>query len=216
MTEEDTMTAPDGSATTRRPARTRSTRARLFRASMDLFGERGPAGVSIDEIAAAAGVSKGTVYYNFSSKSGLVGELLAFGVDLMEERLSVRLDDPDPVRRAAAMIDRALDFFEEYPSFMRLWMSEIWRTATDSDWHSALITLRDRLLGLVRGVLEEIAAVRPVDPAVPAERLAVAVTGSALFYGLHMQAVDTEEAPHAARAEALATLMTPITGWVRN
>ena len=103
------MSTDDG-GTARRPTRTRSTRAKVFRASMDLFGERGPDGVSVDEIAAAAGVSKGTVYYNFSSKSGLVTELLAFGVDLMEERLVVAADDDaDPVRRAESMVVRALE-----------------------------------------------------------------------------------------------------------
>jgi AcrR family transcriptional regulator len=59
-----------------RPGRTTATRQKLFDASMELIGERGAAGVTVDEIAAAAGVSKGTVYYNFGSKSDLIAQLL--------------------------------------------------------------------------------------------------------------------------------------------
>ena len=50
---------------------------------MELIGERGAAGVTVDEIAAAAGVSKGTVYYNFGSKSDLIAQLLRHGVDIL-------------------------------------------------------------------------------------------------------------------------------------
>lgn len=70
-----------------RPARTNATRQRLFDASMELIGERGAASVTMDEIAAAAGVSKGTVYYNFGSKSDLIAQLLRHGVDILKARL---------------------------------------------------------------------------------------------------------------------------------
>ena len=69
------------------PARTNATKQKLFEASMELIGERGAAGVTVDEIAAAAGVSKGTVYYNFGSKSDLIAQLLRHGVDILEARL---------------------------------------------------------------------------------------------------------------------------------
>jgi AcrR family transcriptional regulator len=78
---------PRDAAKTLRPARTTATRQKLFEASMELIGERGAAGVTVDEIAAAAGVSKGTVYYNFGSKSELIAQLLRHGVDILKARL---------------------------------------------------------------------------------------------------------------------------------
>ena len=67
---------------------------------MELIGERGAAGVTVDEIAAAAGVSKGTVYYNFGSKSDLIAQLLRHGVDILLARLlSVRDGSGGPARR---------------------------------------------------------------------------------------------------------------------
>lgn len=80
-------THPLDAVKARRPARTTATRQKLFDASMALIGERGAANVTVDEIAAAAGVSKGTVYYNFGSKSELIAQLLRHGVDILKARL---------------------------------------------------------------------------------------------------------------------------------
>ena len=66
---------------------------------MELIGERGAAGVTVDEIAAAAGVSKGTVYYNFGSKSDLIAQLLRHGVDIMLARLqAIEGQSNDPLK----------------------------------------------------------------------------------------------------------------------
>ena len=80
------------------PARTNATKQKLFEASMVLIGERGAAGVTVDEIAAAAGVSKGTVYYNFGSKSDLIAQLLRHGVEILETRLAKAEGGLDAVR----------------------------------------------------------------------------------------------------------------------
>jgi AcrR family transcriptional regulator len=53
---------------------------RLFTAAVDLFGERGYAGATIDDIVERAGIAKGTVYYHFRSKSELVSALLDDGL----------------------------------------------------------------------------------------------------------------------------------------
>ncbi len=88
--------APMDAAKGRRPARTTATRQKLFDASMALIGERGAANVTVDEIAAAAGVSKGTVYYNFGSKSELIAQLLRHGVDILKARLLGAADAGSP------------------------------------------------------------------------------------------------------------------------
>lgn len=89
-------THPLDTAKGRRPARTTATRQKLFDASMALIGERGAANVTVDEIAAAAGVSKGTVYYNFGSKSELIAQLLRHGVDILKARLLGAADAGKP------------------------------------------------------------------------------------------------------------------------
>src|SRR5690348_3474034 len=65
-----------------RSARRDATRQKLFEATMALIAEQGFSDTTVDQIAERAGVAKGTVYYNFASKSVLFEELLRYGVGL--------------------------------------------------------------------------------------------------------------------------------------
>jgi AcrR family transcriptional regulator len=47
-------------------------REELARAAFDLFSERGIGNVTVDEVAARAGVTKGSLYWHFKSKKDLV------------------------------------------------------------------------------------------------------------------------------------------------
>jgi AcrR family transcriptional regulator len=67
--------ATDESQRARMPAAER--RAAVLRAAATLFGERGYAGTRLDDVAAAAGVTKPIVYRHFESKKALYLALLA-------------------------------------------------------------------------------------------------------------------------------------------
>ena len=70
--------------------RSRETRRRLIRAALDLWSERGyRTGIeetSVDEIAAAAGVTKGTFYFHFARKEQILLEMgLSLAAEVYEE-----------------------------------------------------------------------------------------------------------------------------------
>ena len=192
-----------------RPGRTNATKQKLFEASMELIGERGAAGVTVDEIAAAAGVSKGTVYYNFGSKSDLIAQLLRHGVDILMARLlSVRDESADPLAAMDEMIGQAMDFMAEYPSFARLWVSENWRTP--SEWQDTFAELRGRLLGVIGAAIEAVAAKYPVDPGVSRGSLETAIFGACFVVGLDRQTYN----PERTRAQSVAAIMATMRGYV--
>lgn len=56
---------------TRKALQSERTKAALVAAGRELFARRGYAGVSAEEVAAAAGVTTGAVYHQFGSKRGL-------------------------------------------------------------------------------------------------------------------------------------------------
>ena len=82
---------------TRRPPR-EEVRRRILAAATEVFLERGFGGASVDEIAAAAGFSKGAVYSNFEDKDALflalVDEEFAWRLDQLRAALEDAPDDP--------------------------------------------------------------------------------------------------------------------------
>lgn len=192
-----------------RPARTNATKQKLFEASMELIGERGASGVTVDEIAAAAGVSKGTVYYNFGSKSDLIAQLLRHGVDILETRLlNTGSESADPLAGMEAMIGQAMDFMAEYPSFARLWMGEQWRTP--SEWQDTFVELRARLLQVIGTAIDGVAAQYPVDTSISRGSLEAAVFGACFVVGLDRQTYN----PERSRDQSVAAIMTIMRGYV--
>ena len=197
-----------------RPARTNATRQKLFDASMELIGERGAAGVTVDEIAAAAGVSKGTVYYNFGSKSDLIAQLLRHGVDILKARLLSAAGDPgadpavDPLVAMEAMIGQAMDFMADYPSFARLWVSENWRTP--SVWHDTFAVLRTELLAVIGDAIKAVAAVHPVDGTISRGSLETAIFGACFVVGLDRVTYN----PERSRDQSVAAIMAIMRGYV--
>jgi AcrR family transcriptional regulator len=204
--------APKG----QRPARTTATRQKLFDASMELIGERGAANVTVDEIAAAAGVSKGTVYYNFGSKSELIAQLLRHGVDILKARLLGAAENgtadsgttKDPLLAMEAMIGQAMDFMAEYPSFARLWVSENWRTP--SEWQGTFTVLRGELLAVVGQAVESVAKAYPVDESVSRGSLETAIFGACFVVGLDRQTYN----PERTRDQSVAAIMAIMRGYV--
>ncbi|WP_107657124.1 TetR/AcrR family transcriptional regulator [Nocardia suismassiliense] len=77
----------------RRPTqeRAKATREHILDTAAQLFGERGIANTSTNKIAAAAGVSIGTVYRYFADRSVMVEELLRRLLENIEQRFSQRV-----------------------------------------------------------------------------------------------------------------------------
>ena len=80
----DTLSQPRSDG---RVARRENTREVILDAASELFAARGVTSTSIDDIAALAGIAKGSVYYNFESKAGLVEAIVARNSELMAASL---------------------------------------------------------------------------------------------------------------------------------
>lgn len=83
-----------------RPTR-EETRRKLLGAAFEVFSERGIAGTSLGEVAAAAGLTKGAVYSNFRSKDDLVLTLMGeHAVDRVTQDVDALNGDLTPVQAA--------------------------------------------------------------------------------------------------------------------
>lgn len=89
-------------------------RLRALAAAERLFREHGVDGVTMDDVAAAAGVGKGTLYRRFTDKGGLAAALLSERGRELQERI---LEGPPPLGPGAPAADRLAAFAEAYLRF---------------------------------------------------------------------------------------------------
>nr|WP_231500352.1 TetR/AcrR family transcriptional regulator [Saccharothrix sp. NRRL B-16314] len=185
-----------------RPGRTAVTKQKLFDAALRLVGERGAAGVTVEEIAAEAGVAKGTVYYNFASKDALVDALLRHGVDLLAARLRVAEEESETAAAMASLVDGMLGFFAEYPAFGQLLVSELWRTP--GQWHDTLSLLRDDIVSIVRGQMQRLADTGRLPEGVQVGTASAALFGTLLVIALDWQVFQPERSLVEVRESVLS------------
>src|SRR3954447_23116563 len=96
----------------------------VLAAAERLFAERGVSGVTMDDVAAAAGVGKGTLYRRFTDKGGLAGALL----DQRERELqqAILTGPPplgpraEPAERLAAFVAGCLAFLDRELDLVQL------------------------------------------------------------------------------------------------
>ena len=120
----------------------------IRRAALDTF-RTGGLTVPLDEVARAAGVSKGTIYHRFGSRLGLIDAVVD---DLVAARIGAIID-------AVEALDGPLPRFEEY--LLRTWLLQydepaandvLMRVLPDS---GPLTTLFDRACGFGRRLLAD-------------------------------------------------------------
>lgn len=119
-------------------------REQLLAAGTELLGRRPYDEVSIEEIAAAAGVSKGLLYHYFPTKKDFVLAALRRGED---ELAALTAPDPNlpPADRLSAGLDRFLDFVEEHPAAYKAIFRG--RGGGDAEIEATLEENRQRRLG---------------------------------------------------------------------
>ncbi len=102
----------------------------IIRAAGTVFSAKGYSAATVDEIAAAAGVAKGSVYNYFDSKQALFTALFT-GVVRQEEEADRELFERDGLSAAEKLslqIDRWFERFGQYEEIGRL-VLEFWTTA---------------------------------------------------------------------------------------
>ncbi len=142
-----------------RQARTsaeREERIRAIRAAaLDLFAAKGFSATRLDDVAAAAGVAKGTIYLYFSSKQDLLEAIVAstIGATLAEVEQAVAAS-PAPASEMLRLIGRALALGVQDPERRRvlhLVLSEGARFPAIADFYHREIISRG--LRLIRAII---------------------------------------------------------------
>lgn len=186
-----------------------ATRRRLYEAAIALIAEQGFSATTVEQIAERAGVAKGTVYYNFASKTELFEELLRHGVgsltaSLREVADAVFADEGSAVDALDAMAGAGLSVIGRHPAFTRLVTAELWRTSRA--WHPTLVSVRGQTIAVVADVLGEGVKSGEFSEGLDVELTAGALVGMVVVAALEWQGFHPER-PLAEVHQALSLLL---------
>jgi AcrR family transcriptional regulator len=88
---------------------------RVLCAARRLFAEHGPGRVSMDAVAAAAGVGKGTIFRAFGDRAGLIGTILGEDESVFQEAV---IRGVPPLGPGAPAVERITAFGLAYMDFL--------------------------------------------------------------------------------------------------
>lgn len=154
------------------------TRETILRAAEDLFVESGFDRVSLDEIAAAAGVKRGAVHFHFVNKQGIVAAMCDQGHSPLRElveRLETEhsLSALDELLAIGTECLRAFDGDRRRRAVYRGSLSLA--LAAEDEAGSTSVGMQNDLLSLIGGALEVAAAAGSIAPPWTARTAALAL-----------------------------------------
>lgn len=165
-------TGTEASAESRRRARTRE---RLLEAAVGLFAERGFEGSSVEDIARAAGFTKGAVYSNFRTKEELFLAVFEAQTDQLLTTLREAVETVDPgqlEKRDDGLL--ATVFARLFPKARQWYLVNIefqLFAIRRQGFSAAYAAMRRRFRSRMAEVLEQALARADCRPVMPSEQL---------------------------------------------
>jgi AcrR family transcriptional regulator len=147
-----------------RPSRG-AARAAIVRAATALFADRGFAGVSVQDVADAAGTHKRTVLYHFDTKEALYEHVLDVALGRIAAVMREFLSGEFRRDRVAYLLDQIHAFFADNLALARLLERELLESSEPEAYLQRFV--EPIYLPAVASIERAVAAgvVRPVDPA---------------------------------------------------
>jgi AcrR family transcriptional regulator len=188
-----------------RAARREQSRTRIVEAATALFADNGFAATSVDDVAAAAGVSKGTVFYGFTSKDALFVVVMEGVVERVVELMTQARSGLCGWSALERQTMAVLEAVDRSAPVGRLLVTQLY--GPSGPWDEGRGTSRARLLAPLIDSLAEIRAERGVGAAQGEDTVAVALLGALVF-----AALDRLAYPQRSLAEVHTRLLQVITG----
>lgn len=129
----------------------------ILAATRRLMERGGVDAITMDEIAQAAGVAKGTIYLYFQSKEELIQALLSEVGESMASDLEALLDQPDsPREKVKRMVILLLDYVEQESVLFPVYLQELVRSRSGRENRSPFLqNLEDRIVSLLNRFFDE-------------------------------------------------------------
>jgi AcrR family transcriptional regulator len=191
--------------------RRQQTREYLLQAAAEVFAERGFHAATLDEVAAAAGFTKGAVYSNFKNEEELFLALLedAYGREIASLRDTLARSDVPPEARIGdfvALIGGELDRAPAGALYLEFYLYALRNPAV----RARMNELEQEDIRAIADILEAERAKRGITDDEPAERIARIIV--ALFRGLFMMRTANPDVAGRELIEAAIAFVTRAQG----
>jgi AcrR family transcriptional regulator len=133
----------------------KETRARIIQAALDCFSRNGYNQTTMDDIVAASGLSKGTLYWHFKNKEDLLESAIRalfeeyFGAD----PLAHLSDLPTASDKLRAVAQEAVEASKHasgmFSLFIEYWGSSSQRTQADHVWFEFLLEYKELVVSII-------------------------------------------------------------------
>lgn len=193
-------------------ARTTGTKRAILDAALALAAERGISGTTMDDVAERAGVAKGSLYYNFSSKDQLFQGLLLEGMSALTEALREARAGTEGWASVEALVTTLLARIKGNTPLAKVIAGEIFRT--DRPWQETSFAFRHEVLAEFAGAIDEAGAGHVAETGAAASfswstrLMATSVFGATLMTGLEWLISD----PERPQADVVAAILATFSG----
>ena len=134
-------------------ARPNTSNRKILDAAADAFSSRGYHLTSMDDIARGAGVAKGTLYYNFTTKATLFRAVVAEGMEHLMHEVARAVETDAPVLdQVQTVIELNVRTFAEHPQITRIMQNEL-SGGLDVEIREYVVGLRTRYREFFAGLL---------------------------------------------------------------
>lgn len=152
---------------TRRQALTEFREAEILEAARKVFAEHGFADSTVDLIAAAAGVAKGTIYLYYDSKEELLWEALRSRMGEMLARTKEAMEAAEGTRaKIQAALRVRFEFFHSDEQFLRMYITEFGQLCRMRGPHPVQVVYQEAAEYLASVLAEGVrkGELRPLEP----------------------------------------------------
>jgi len=195
-------------------------RARILRAAVREFADKGLGGARVDRIAARAHANKRMLYHYFGNKEDLfLASLESVYEDIRAHERTLRLEDQPPLDAMRRLITFTWDYFVANPHFISMLNTENLHRARFLRRSKRIQAMHSPLVALIAGVLERGAAEGVTRPGVDPTQLYISIAALAYFYLSNLHTLSTifarDFAAPAERARRRDHVVEVILGYLR-
>jgi AcrR family transcriptional regulator len=172
---------------------------RILGAALDLFSAQGFHGTSMQQIATAAGVSKGLLFHHFADKARLLDALIyALQQQLAPQATSVPNTSPGEAFRS--IIDQIFNHLEQAQPLVKLLVPLAIHIGGTETFHQLMT---QKMLGVQAYLTDLLGQMGVPDPQIEAQQLALMLDGLQLRIAIDPQYAPVNEIKSAVLAKYL-------------